>query len=209
VTSVNKLPLWDDRTVFIVGGGPSLRGFDFKRLWDAGHVVCVNQSMLDIDFCDAAVSMDHKFVSSNQDRLAKVAERCDLYLVYFANSGPRVPGAIYLIEEPTSGLSLDPSRVRTAGTSGHAALNVATLKGAKKIVLLGFDYGAVNGKHHYHDAYSWHKPEEQNWPQWAKFFDQSKTQCDELGIEVVNASPESTITAFPRMSIEEAMQWSN
>ena len=93
-------------------------------------------------------------------------------------------------------------------TSGYAALNVAALKRARRIVLLGYDYGLIDGRHHYHDAYPWHhSANDQSMPVWARQFNSAAQACRELGIEVVNASPSSAIDAFPKMSIEDALTW--
>ena len=201
---------WDDRSTFIVGGGPSLIGFDFERLRGAGHIIGVNASMFRAP-CDVGVSMDYNFIRNNYARLQDFIEQGrSLYLVmgfHWAEALDAVPGATYLYADPCEGLSLYTNTVRHGATSGYCALNVAVLKHAKRIVLLGFDYGMQAGRHHYHDEYFWHQPGEQNWPAWARRFDAAAKACTALGVDVVNASPDSSITAFRTMEIDKAIEW--
>lgn len=210
-------PWWDRGTVYLVGGGPSLCGFDFKHLASLdGFVLGINQAMFDAPCC-AGVSIDNVFVKARAIELGDFASRAALYLpvgdIWWRKTPP-IAGAIYLrdndIPSPAEapGLSRKVDAVYRGATSGYAALNVAVLKRAKRIVLLGYDYGVSDGRHHYHDAYPWHHiANDQSMPVWAGQFTSAALACRDLGIEVVNASPSSTVNAFPKMSIEEALAW--
>jgi hypothetical protein len=202
-------PSWSDRPAFLVGGGASLKGFDFGELPFLGYVLGVNQSIFHVD-CSAGISIDRLFVQNTTAPLEAFAKHRELYLApgntWWKQIGP-VAGAIYLKNIP-DGLSDDPATLATGGTSGYAALNLAVLKGAKRIVLLGYDYGLIDGQHHYHDAYPWHhQANDQSWPSWAKQFDAMAPSLKELGVDVVNASPSSAISCFAKMSIEDALTW--
>ena len=73
-------PPWWDGTVYLVGGGPSLRGFDFKRLASlGGFIVGVNQAMFDAPCC-GGVSIDNVFVKARAVELHSFAVRAALYL---------------------------------------------------------------------------------------------------------------------------------
>lgn len=199
-------PFWNGRPVFLIGGGASLADFDLARLRGLGYIVGINQAMFDASFCDAGISIDDAFINHNAGRLLEAALRCELYLVTgrFKDHVPVIPRAIY-IRKSASDLSLLPDEI-SGSTSGYAALNLAVLKQAKRIVLLGFDYGLIDGRHHYHDAYWWHhKANDQSWGAWAKRFDDAAPLLKERGIEVINASPHSAVTAFPKMTIEQAL----
>jgi hypothetical protein len=202
-------PWWNDRTVYLIGGGPSLSGFALDTLCGLGHCIGINQSMFDIPVA-AGISIDQRFILERHQELAEFAQTTQLYLApgdRFCRTVDPVAGAIYLRSEFMQGLSTSPDLLHTGGTSGYAALNLAVLKRARKIVLLGYDYGVIGGRHHYHDDYFWHRPEDQSWQSWARHFDSAAIQCRELGIEVINASPRSAIECFSKMLIEEAMQW--
>jgi hypothetical protein len=201
-------PWWSDIPVFIVGGGASLSGFPFERLRGLGHVLGVNRAMFDAP-CNAGVSIDHLFVDHCRDLLAAFAAERELYLAVGKDAPDvfGVAGARYLLAVK-SGLSRDHGTLATGGTSGYAALNLAALKGARRVVLLGFDYGLTRGRHHYHDAYSWHHPaNDQSWQFWAKRFDTMADELLRMGVVVINASPQSAIGCFRKMSIEDALAY--
>jgi hypothetical protein len=201
-----EAPWWDDAPAVLVGGGPSLRGFDFGRLKGVGHVLGINQSMFDSP-CEAGVTIDHLFISNNVEQLRVFAASRPLYLITGAHAGlPVIYGAVYLNSEDRLGLSSNPSVIHRGSTSGYAALGIAVVKRARRIVLLGFDYGVQPDAHHYHDCYSWYsKASSQSWGAWARKYPWAAADCSRRGIEVINASPASVLTCFKKTTIEEAL----
>ena len=184
---------WGSRRVFLLGGGASLKGFDFERLRSRGLSVGINQSMFDVDFCECGISIDQTFVQRFHDEIEAVAAVKPVYLVlgnYWWNNTRPIRGATYIN---------DPAR---RGTSGFAALQIALRKGAKQITLLGFDY--VKG--HYHDKYPWRmhdKANDMSWGRWAEHFKPIP------GVDIVNASERSLIQCYKKMSISEALALSD
>lgn len=193
-----EAPWWADKPVYIIGGGPSLRGFDFRRLaaLDA-YVLGVNQAMFDAP-CDAGLTVDQDFLNKRWDALAEAAQRIE---VIIAGCTGRLPGAVNMAKNWGGGLSADPKLVMSCGSSGYAAVNAAVLKRAKKIILLGFDYSTAGGAH-YHNAYPWFEPHDA-WSQWAMQYESMPPLLDALGVTVLNASPDSAISCFEKVSIEE------
>src|SRR3972149_821520 len=49
---------WRGERCFIIGGGPSLAGFDFERLRGQGRIIAVNKAYLDAPFADILFFMD-------------------------------------------------------------------------------------------------------------------------------------------------------
>ena len=210
-------PWWSDKTVFLVGGGPSLCGFDFSRLAGVGHAVGVNQAMLDIPFCVAGVTLDNIFSKQRHAEMCGFAQYTQLYLALgdiWWRSTTVIPGAVYLRDRNSPvpwanpGLSAKADEIQRGATSGYVALGLAVLKRAKRIVLLGYDYRVEGSRHHYHNEYPWHTlANDKSLHVWATQFDSAAADCARLGVEVVNASPDSALTAFPKMTINEALQW--
>lgn len=202
-------PHWSERPVILVAGGPSLRGFDLARLADLdAWIVGVNESIFCLPRCDCGVSVDRVFVSNRHDRLeARIAAGMEMVIALGINGSRYHLDAAYLARILTGKLSSKPDAVNTCGTSGYAALNVAYLKRAKKVLLLGYDYSADGG--HHHQDYEWHKPPKRAhcWEFWAKFYDSTRPQLNAAKIEVFNASPKSVITAFQRGTIEQGLVW--
>jgi hypothetical protein len=201
-------PYWDQKPVVLVAGGPSLRGFDFNRLlaFDA-WIVGVNESIFCLPRCDAGVTVDKVFT---KERFVQLKEKIAGGMEMIIATGANVPGPIdatILGRLLTNKLSAKPDLIVTCGTSGYGALNVAFLKRAKHVLLLGYDYSA-DGAHH-HEDYPWHKPPKRAdcWGFWAKFYDSTVPQLQQARVDVFNASPKSAIKAFGRGTIDEGLRW--
>ena len=202
-------PYWDDAPVYIVGGGPSLAGFDFGRLRGRGHVIGVNQSMFTAP-CECGVSVDHPFVRNRTNPLYEFACNHPLYLSvgneWEKSDLPGIKGAHYIWSVPAPGLSANCEYIHKGSTSGYAALGIAVLKKARKIFLLGFDYRTIAGKHHYHDQYPWyHRANDQSWAAWGHKYEPAARDCQSRGIEVFNTSPESELPFFRKITLEAAL----
>jgi hypothetical protein len=200
-------PYWGDRPVAIVGAGPSLHQFEFSRLRGPWRVIAVNQKVWDLPWADACISIDIPWI---RDQAARVVATMTMP-VYVAgpeyHQCPHVPGMNYLKRSRTFGFSDAADTVEMGGTSGYAALNFAYLKRAKFVVLFGFDYSAARGDHDKPEQYPWH-PVGHNaryWPRWATNFAEALPQIERAGMKVLNASPESTISAFGRCTIEQGL----
>lgn len=192
-------PWWDDSPLFIIGGGPSLRGFDFRSLTGRGRILAVNESFVHLSTVlpiDAVFSLDQNWARHRHSEMSMF--RGEKFLAVQEFYWPYVDqDATMLHRLRRPGLSEDPSAIHACGTSGYGALNVAYLKRARTIYLLGFD---MAGGH-------WHAE-----PGWgggvqleplASAFDAAAQQLADAGIEVLNCSPRSTITAFEKIALEE------
>ncbi|MCR5875165.1 hypothetical protein LRS10_13790 [Phenylobacterium sp. J426] len=99
-----------------------------------------------------------------------------------------------------------PGRIGCGGNSGFQALNLALQFGAPRIVLVGLDYSASAGVH-WHGRHRGHlsNPTAARLAEWARRLDAQAVALAELGVEVLNASPASALTAFRKISLEEAL----
>lgn len=195
-------PYWGDLTCYIVGGGPSLRGFPIGRLHNAGaFTLGVNDAGL--------LAQTRALFTADQEWLRHRAVEFEAW----ADNGTAAYAALpaqwplanlaergkYLVREMRPGLSDDPRYIHGLN-SGFGALNLAYLKRARKVVLLGFD-GTDSG--HWHSPYSWATPGSGG--QDVKAYLQAQQQCQLAGVEVLNASPGSAITAFPIITHDVAL----
>jgi hypothetical protein len=93
-----------------------------------------------------------------------------------------VPGAVYLRRSHEAGLSNDPGALCTGGNSGYAAINLAYLKGAETIHLVGYDMDPKMD-----DKYR----------QWIPRFRTMLPQLRRKDVTVLNHNKNSFIDAFP------------
>jgi hypothetical protein len=200
---VSKLPNWAGQTVLVLASGPSLREFirTGPGLPSDLKVVAVNSSIFAAPAADVCLATDfmwwkmhHREVRRDSkaepwttDRSA--AERYGLNFVRSANES-----------------GLGESRVFTNGNSGAAAINFATLAGAKTVLLLGFDMKAgPNGEKHWHPDHPKPCVQSQCFDDWLHRFAAIATAAERQGVEVINCTPDSALTCFPRMPLEDAL----
>jgi len=179
--SVLPLPRWDE--VWIVARGPSARRFNLQRIRDK-QILGVNTFVLATEVPAAICSADWRWIGSHRNLLSRYeGER---YFAVSLETHPEcagIPGAVYLRRGRGQGISETPDTLCLGGNSGYAALNLAVLKGATDIHLIGYDMDPKDG--------------EKYW-QWAPLFRDMLPQLDRLGVRVTNHNPNSFIDAFPK-----------
>jgi hypothetical protein len=111
-------------------------------------------------------------------------------------------GLTHVLSRNDIGLGLD--AIHTGGNSGYQAVNLAFIMGAKKIILLGFDMQRTGGKMHFHgDHKEMNNPNDGLFRQWVQNFNLMAVDLDAAGVEVLNATRETALTCFPRVSISD------
>lgn len=194
-----------DDTVFIVGGGQSLRGFDYNILQDR-KVIGINQACVYIPNLTAIYWADEDWAAKNDDTL----ERHSCKLRFCAKRNPALDyatnntyrmlgGAIPLKLTGDQGFDPDINNVR-GNNSGCHVLNLCVNAGAKRIVLLGFDMQVG----HWHNAYEL----SYNTEVYQGFLQSINSMAAELpsDVEVINCSMISAIEAFPKVPIDVILQ---
>lgn len=119
-------------------------------------------------------------------------------------------GVTYIPSRPDKlGLCLDGMAIHRGGNSGYQALNLAVLFGAARVILLGYDmkHGA-GGEVHWHGVHpaGLANPTRAGTLEgWANAFPHAARDAKRIGVEIVNATADTALTCFPRMTIEEAL----
>jgi hypothetical protein len=90
--------------------------------------------------------------------------------------------------------------------SGASAINVAYWLGAKRIVLLGFDMHLDRaGKKNWHADYRGEQVTPAIFEKHLRGFPQIARDAGQLGIEILNATPDSAVTVFPMVKLEDVV----
>lgn len=158
-----------NKEVYIVGGGASLKGFDFSVLKDV-DTIAVNMSALDVPDPTYCITADSGILRKLQrGRFDSV----DTTWVLVTNPNhasmkwkdgkfTHKSGFVYnlfvvniLIKNAgTDGIGFTFKDFRTGYNSGFCGFQLAVLLGYKKIHLLGFDLSNSEDRQHYHDRYN-------------------------------------------------------
>lgn len=103
------------------------------------------------------------------------------------------------------GLSQRTDRVHTGGNSGYQAIGLAYVHGAARVILLGFDMQRTGGAAHWHPDHPKHMGNLGDLAKWRARFDRYAEDLQRAGVEVINATRETALTAFPQQALRDAL----
>lgn len=150
-------------TVAVIGGGPSLKGYDLARVPAHWAKIAVNNSYqlapdADLLFFADARWYQHHHPALHRDwrgRMASTAgDHQKVPAVEVVKFGREFNAPIGLAEGPYN--PNDPKSWKLAGRdSGTMAVNLAAHLGARNIILFGFDMTFEEGQSHWHADHPW------------------------------------------------------
>ena len=157
-----------DKTAFVVGGGPSLKNFDFSLLANK-CTIAVNKSIFHIPNPTYFISVDYTFLRKVDKKVFNSISTKKFFVADFSHSflkevNGRITDTRYnmtynlrdynlLIRAyKQEGIGYTFKDFRTGRNSGFCALQLAIILGFKKIYLLGLDLGKQEVTH-YHGGY--------------------------------------------------------
>jgi len=192
--------LWAGETVVCIGGGPSLTPADVQAVRGRARVIAINDAYRLAPWADVLYAADAKWWNWYQGVSLFTGPK------YSISSRETVtwPDVQTLQNTGPVGLEIEPTGLRAGFNGGYQAINLAVHFGAKRIVLLGYDMtlGPAGEGHWFGDH-----PDGKVSPyaQMREAFNTLIEPLAEIGVEVVNCSRRTALTAFPRMSLEEAI----
>lgn len=192
--------------VVLVAGGPSLAGFDWGRL--AGrNVVAINRAYEVLPNARALWWSDHGFYRQHAAQIE--AHGAELKCSGFRPGHDRLRYPEWVRTYTFSGVDgfdPDPGCIRHGRNGGYAALHlVAHLGPPRRAVLLGYDMRHAGGRSHWHSGHGRFVPEQTLVDAMLPLFATLTGPLAALGVEVINASPESRIECWPRVTIDDVL----
>lgn len=207
------------RDVFVVGGGPSLTGFNFHVL-DGKDTIAINQALFRLPSAKFFATMDFTWrlhLDESWEREHKQAflkhPAHKVFAVGFTT--PRlVKHSTTCIEDTEHHLKYDLSDFnqvtycngyggigttwedfRVGSESGYAGLQLAVLLGYTKIYLLGFDFRITPYQTHFHQDYLSRDPVEfqRRLNDYYTPYPNALFQIRQMGIEIFSCSPISRL----------------
>lgn len=202
------------REVFVVGGGPSLTGFNFHAL-DGKDTIAINQSLFRLPSAKFFCTMDYTWrlhLDESKEREHKQTflkhSARKIFVVGFAKPRLVVHGD-RCIEDADHRLKYDLSDFnqvaycngyggvgttwedfRVGSESGYAGLQLAVLLGYTKIYLLGFDFKITPYQTHFHQDYLSRDPVEfmRRLDEYYTPYPNAIFQIRQMGIEIFSGS---------------------
>ena len=188
-----------DRPAYVIGSGPSLRGFDFDALPDGCRIGANKSGWL--AGCDILVTVDRNFHRNFRQEIETFPG--EVFAV-FTGAREEYPGVTYweFSREEFS----ERHGVLCGLNSGFAALNLAFLLGYREIALLGFDFKWDGDRSHFHDGYSRQtRHVDRQLQNWAVSFRHAAKVLEAHDVRVTNfvGVSGSRLRVFPTAPLEE------
>ncbi len=174
------------------------------------HIIAINNAYMIGSWIDVVFFGDCNWYTDHRFKLAEFRGIKVTSCGRFAHKEHwQQEGVKYLDRdhEKGYGISSDPTKVAWNQNSGAAAISLAHHFGVKRIILLGFDMKLdPNRKSHWHGMHGYNK---KGWappfPRHLKGFEYIDRDAKELGLEIINASPESAIEQFPKVEVKDLL----
>jgi hypothetical protein len=180
----------------IIACGPSLTQEQVNACYGKAKVYAVNNAYMLAPWADVLYACDDSWWRHYKPEFA--GEKWTLSEKAASEFG------LNLIGKDSQGFfSTTEGKVCTGYNSGFQALNLAYVQGARKAILLGFDY--KDAGNHFFGKHPGQLDRASNMHKWVKFMHQAAPYMKMAGYEVVNATPNSAIQCFPFMRIEDAL----
>ena len=227
--------MWEEGECWILGGGPSLPeqfGVPEDVMQDVRqgrkpvsayspflssirnkHVIGVNMAFKLGEWISVLLFGDEEFYRGNKLDILRwrgLRVSCVKRLSGSRKDDPMpkfvFPGVKMLekVNTQKKGISPDPS-VLYMNNSGGAAINFAAHAGVKRIVLVGFDMNKTSTGTHWHQLYEkrsgWKPPFKKH----LKGFPAIARDAERMGIEIINACPNSAIQEFRKANVKDLL----
>jgi hypothetical protein len=187
-------------TVAIFAGGPSLTREDVDYCRDKVEAaICVNNSYQLAPWATALWGADARWWAWHKGAPSFPGLKYSL-----SRGAGKWPGVQVLRNAGARGLEDDPSAIRNGRNGAYQAVNLAVHFGAARIVLLGVDMKrGPKGEEHWHGDHPNHS--RSPYGLFLVYFQTIVDPLKERGIDVVNCSPGSALTCFPRLPLREVL----
>jgi hypothetical protein len=198
-------------TAVCIASGPSLSESDCEVVsyWrasnDEGRVFVVNNSYLRYPSADFLYGSDQKWWDYYAQQVLAGEWPKFLGQKWTQSSKAAIKHAINWIAAQ-SGEGFPTEKIYTAGNSGYQAVQLAVFLGFRRIVLLGYDMQPTRGRHHWHPDHPKPLSNPRLYAAWAERMDRLYEPAKARGVEIINATRETALKAFPRRNVEEALR---
>lgn len=216
ITKVLSPRAWEGKRCFILGGGESLKGFDFHKL-DGEVTLGINRIF---EFYQPTVTymMDYRFLEQIKGGEMNAYLNKDVYKAWLQYTGIKIflcpitplrmePNLflVHRLDDKRITLSADEG-IYGGNNSGFGGLMLAIALGANPIYLLGFDMKCTTATH-WHEGYPGQTLEGQRVKnkQFLDLMNEFAPWIKNMGIEVINLNPNSALDCFQKRSIDEVL----
>lgn len=200
-------PAWRGSPCIVAATGPSLTQAVVQRCFRAPGIcqIAVNDAWRLMPWADMLYACDAAWWQRHECK----DFRGEKWSSHHANGNDKIAVAakygLHLIAGKTQkGFSFDPTFIHYGGNSGFQAINLAILRGANPIILVGFDMQSVHGVSHFFGEHPKGLQRSYNYQRFVPAFVEAAKLLPR-DIQILNATPSSALKCFPSVTIDEAL----
>jgi len=194
---------WKGQDVFVIGGGDSLRNFDWTFFKNELTIGCNTAFRLGKDVCKICFFGDAKWFK----KFKRDLNQYEVTGGVIFTSAPQLYKTrlswLWTMGREARGLHTD--ALGWNDNTGASAVNLALILGAKTVYLLGFDMKlSKEGKSNWHDHLI-AKPSESVYPKFVTGFQFVKKDLPKVfpGRQIINITDDSCLDCFPKISVKD------
>lgn len=200
-------PDWTGETAVIVASGPTAAEVPLELAKGKARFLAIKDAWKLCPWAEYLYACDHHWWEAHKGVVPFLGQR----ICYDRQTVDKYLALGFLkveIQRSIETFRFDhPGYVGWGGHSGFHAINLAAQWGAKRLLLVGFDMRVDRGNHFFgNHPYGANKPTPGNCEKWVKHMDRVAPALTERGIEAINCSAVSALTAFPKLSFEAALE---
>lgn len=185
-------------TFVLIGGGPSLMWGDVQWVKGRARTIAINDAYKIAPWAFALYAADKKWIDWHD---GVPSFRGPKFSIDSRDTTTR-PDWTILRNTGLLGLELDSTGLRAGHNSGYQAINLAVHFGAKRIVLLGYDMAPnPDGPSHWFGEHPDKRPSP--YADMRLAFETLVEPLAAIGVEVINCSRRTALTAFPRQALAD------
>jgi len=220
ITEVLSSEAWKGRKCFLLGGGPSLKNFNFEFIKNE-LTIGINKAFIKYP-STVNYAMDDRFYNMVSSSSKKDIEKKNLHQQWIGYKGIKVfpkrssksvlDDSVYAVNVlPEIALSFNLGKgIWLGNNSGFGALALACCLGAIQIGLLGYDLkvDTIASKTHWHGGYE-NQPFnsfQRKLDRFKKCFEEFAETIAQQGILVTNLNLNSALECFPKDTIENFLK---
>lgn len=189
--------------VAIVASGPSLtveqcEYLRKRREQGACRVLAINTSYQRVPWCDGIYATDRAWWKKYH---AETPEDCEK--VTGDTWAAQRYGLTHVTVRPGANLSAKSGTVCAGRNSGHQAIQWAVQRGARRVILVGYDMQHTGGRTHWHGDHPKGLTNAEGIAGWIEWFTPLAADLAREGVQVINCSEQTALHQFERGTLRD------
>jgi len=188
------------QTAIVIASGPSANDAELERLvgWP---VVVVNDCWRLYSAADILYACDHQW----WDKYAADTDAFAGERVTQSKESAERYGLTYIKGEAGLGFSEQHGVVKNNHNSGAQAMQLAHQRGARRLILIGFDGGPLGGRMHWFGNHPKGLANDSPWHAVIAGHRQMAIDAERMGIEIINTSRHSAIDCYSKARLTDCL----